>query len=149
MPEGALGDGPVGWGLAPVGPERARADRVPGAPTAEAGWRRTLGAQGEAIAAEYYHCRGYEVLSRNWRRKEGEIDLVLRQGSLYVFAEVKTRTTGAFGVPAEAVGREKQVRLRHLAARWLEEDAPGPAREIRFDVVSILGGEVVVIEGAF
>ncbi|MGH9072662.1 MAG: YraN family protein [Acidimicrobiales bacterium] len=110
---------------------------------------RSLGRRGEAAAAAWYEARGYEVLARNWRRREGEIDLVLGQGRAYVFCEVKTRTTDAFGVPAEAVTREKQLRLRRLAARWLDEEAPGPARQIRFDVVSILSGEIEVIQGAF
>lgn len=151
MPESeALGDHPDQWLGTPtpkqLGP---RTDRVPGTPSTPAGWRRLLGAQGEAIAAQWYEAHGYEVLARNWRRREGEIDLVLRQGSIYVFAEVKTRTTDAFGVPAEAVNRDKQARLHRLAARWLREDSPGPALDIRFDVVSILGGQIEVLEGAF
>lgn len=115
----------------------------------QGGWRRALGARGEAAAAAWYEARGYEVLARNWRRREGELDLVLRQGRAYVFCEVKTRTTDRFGVPAEAVTRDKQARLRRLAARWLEEEAPGPARQIRFDVASILDEVIEVTQGAF
>lgn len=145
-----LGEGPDSWlGTPTPKPKVWENDRVPGTPSTPAGWRRMLGAQGEAIAANWYEAHGYEVLARNWRRQEGEIDLVLRQGSVYVFAEVKTRTTDAFGVPAEAVNREKQARLRRLAARWLRESSPGPAGDIRFDVVSILGGRVEVLEAAF
>ncbi len=148
--DAGLGDHPDQWlASRPISGERRRADRVPGTPATQVGWRRMLGAQGEAIAVDWYRAHGYEVLARNWRRREGEIDLIVRNGSAYVFVEVKTRSTDAFGVPAEAVTREKQVRLRHLAARWLREDAPGPAREVRFDVVSILGGKIEVLEGAF
>jgi putative endonuclease len=68
---------------------------------------------------------------------------------MFVFCEVKTRTTDAFGVPAEAVTKTKQARIRRLAARWLEEAAPVRAREIRFDVVSVLAGEIEILEGAF
>ena len=68
---------------------------------------------------------------------------------MFVFCEVKARTTDAFGVPAEAVTRTKQARIRRLAARWLEEAAPVRAREIRFDVVSVLAGEIEILEGAF
>jgi len=89
------------------------------------------------------------VLAKNWRCREGELDLILANGRLYVFCEVKTRTSTAFGAPVEAVTRDKQRRLRHLAARWLEEDAPARAREIRFDVASVLAGEIEVLEGAF
>jgi putative endonuclease len=66
-----------------------------------------------------------------------------------VFCEVKSRTTDAFGIPAEAVTIQKRARIRRLAARWLEEDAPLRPREIRFDVAAILGGELEIIEGAF
>lgn len=111
--------------------------------------RRALGARGEAAVADWYLARGYEVVARNWSCREGELDLVVRNGRAFVFCEVKTRTTDAFGVPAEAVTREKQLRLRRLAARWLEDDAPMRAKEIRFDVAAVLGEDVEVIEGAF
>ena len=111
--------------------------------------RRALGAEGEEQAAAWYEARGYEVLARNWTCREGELDLVVRNGRMYVFCEVKTRGSDAFGAPAEAVNRAKQMRLRRLAARWLEDDAPARAREIRFDVAAVLGGEIEVLEGAF
>lgn len=101
------------------------------------------------MAAAWYQGRGYQVLARNWRCREGELDLVARRGREYVFVEVKRRASDAFGVPAEAVGRAKRARIRRLAVRWLEEEAPGPAGTIRFDVVSILAGTTEVIEGAF
>jgi putative endonuclease len=110
--------------------------------------RRRLGAAGEAAAARWYSARGYEVVARNWRCREGEIDLIVRRGGTVVFCEVKARTSDAFGLPAEAVTRAKQQRLRGLAARWLAEGGV-PAAEIRFDVASVLAGEVEVIEGAF
>ena len=110
---------------------------------------RVLGAAGEEAVAAWYEARGYEVLVRNWRCREGELDLVARNGRLYVFCEVKRRTTDRFGAPVEAVTREKQARLRRLAARWLEDDAPARAREIRFDVAAVLGGDIEVLEGAF
>jgi putative endonuclease len=88
-------------------------------------------------------------VARNWRCREGEIDLILEQGRAYVFCEVKTRSSDAFGVPAEAVTPSKQARIRRLAARWLREEAPGRAVEVRFDVAAILAGRLEVIEGAF
>jgi putative endonuclease len=111
--------------------------------------RRALGISGEDAVAAWYEARGYEVLARNWRCREGELDLIVRDGRLFVFCEVKTRTTDAFGLPQEAVTRTKQQRLRRLAARWLEDDAPLRPREIRFDVAAVLGGQIEVLEGAF
>ena len=111
--------------------------------------RRQLGQRGEDAVAEWYLDHGYEVVARNWRCRDGELDLVLRRSRQFVFCEVKARTTTAFGVPAEAVNRRKQARIRRLAARWLQDDAPVRAASIRFDVASVLAGEIEVIEGAF
>jgi putative endonuclease len=105
------------------------------------------GAFGEALAAVHYERRGYRVLDRNWRTSTGELDLVLGRGSLYVFSEVKARRTDAFGPPAAAVGPAKQGRIRLLALEWLR--AHGRRGDVRFDVVSIVGAEVEIIEGAF
>ncbi len=111
--------------------------------------RRALGAAGEEAVAAWYQAHGYEVLARNWRCRQGELDLVLASGRTFVFCEVKSRTSVAFGAPVEAVTRDKQLRVRRLAARWLEEEAPMHPRDIRFDVASVLGGRVEVLEGAF
>jgi putative endonuclease len=110
--------------------------------------RRALGASGEELVAGWYEARGYRVLDRNWRGQAGELDIVAGRGGLVVFCEVKTRSSDAFGLPAEAVTRTKQVRLRRLGAQWLET-AGARARDVRFDVASVLGGDIDVIEGAF
>jgi putative endonuclease len=107
------------------------------------------GAAGEVAAAAWYLARGYTVLARNWRCREGELDLVLCRGREVVVCEVKARGSTRFGTPAEAVTRTKQLRIRRLAARWLREAAPFPARSVRFDVASVLGTSVSVVEGAF
>jgi len=101
------------------------------------------------VVAEWYRQRGYQLVARNWRCRDGELDLVLRRGPTFVFCEVKARTSTAFGAPVEAVTRTKQVRLRRLAARWIDDAAPVRPREIRFDVASVLAGEIEVLEGAF
>jgi putative endonuclease len=109
--------------------------------------RRALGAAGEDRAADWYRRRGYTVLARNWRCREGELDLVVRRGRVLVFVEVKTRRSDRFGVPAEAVTPTKQRRLRTLARRYLADT--GERGSLRFDVVSILAGRIEVIEAAF
>ena len=110
--------------------------------------RREVGTSGEDLAAAWYVANGYEVVDRNWRCRHGELDLVLRNGRQVVFCEVKARTGVGFGLPAEAITRDKKQRIRFLAARWLEGAKPRPA-EIRFDVASVLGDDVEVLEGAF
>ena len=115
--------------------------------------RRALGARGEQAVAECYERAGYEVLDRNWRCREGELDLVLGVGRTVVFCEVKTRGSDAFGAPVEAVTRTKRQRLRVLAARWLV-DRGRAVRELRFDVASVRWSPdadlvIDVVEGAF
>jgi putative endonuclease len=110
--------------------------------------RQQLGAEGEALVARHYEGQGYRVLERNWRCPDGELDLVVRRGRTLVVCEVKTRTSAAFGVPAEAVTAAKQRKLRHLAVRYLEGCRWRPG-EIRFDVASVLAGELELIEDAF
>lgn len=114
-----------------------------------------LGAKGEELAVAWYMSQGYRVLGRNWRCRDGELDLVVSRDRCVVFCEVKTRSGTGFGLPAEAVTGEKQRRLRRLATRWLGEQKPsGGFTEVRFDVASVTlraGAEpdLDVIEAAF
>lgn len=120
--------------------------------------RRELGARAEAEAADWYRQRGYKVLARNWRCADGELDLVvLAPDGTVVFSEVKARSSGRFGVPAEAVTLDKQRRLRMLAVQFLRANpargTPGrPGRRgnaLRFDVVSVRDGRIEVLQAAF
>jgi putative endonuclease len=106
------------------------------------------GRHGEDLAVAWYEARGYAIVARNWRSTEGEIDIVARRGRLVIIAEVKARTSDLFGHPAEAVVRQKQQRLRGLAAAWLRENKVRGVG-LRFDVVSVLAGTVEVFENAF
>ncbi|HWH27317.1 MAG TPA: YraN family protein [Pseudolysinimonas sp.] len=95
-----------------------------------------LGVRGERIAERHLVARGFEVLDRNWRCPQGEIDLVFRDGSEVVFVEVKTRTSVAYGHPLEAITATKLGRLRRLAGSWCEAH-PG-AGAIRIDAVGVI-----------
>lgn len=110
--------------------------------------RQALGAAGEDQAAAWYEANGYVVVARNWRCREGELDLIVRRGEVLVFVEVKTRTSDRFGLPAEAVTPAKQRRIRGLAVRFLRA-TDTTASDLRFDVVAILGDQLEVIEAAF
>jgi putative endonuclease len=110
--------------------------------------RRARGVAGEDVAAAWYASQGYELLARNWRCRQGELDLIVRRGAEVVFCEVKARRTDAFGAPQEAVTHDKRQRIRHLAARWIEDSRIRPA-QIRFDVAAVLDDQLEVIEGAF
>lgn len=95
-----------------------------------------LGRKGEDLAVGHLHDQGLTVLGRNWRCREGELDVIATDGRVLVVCEVKTRAGRGFGVPAEAVTREKRARIRRITNRWLSthhvEWCP-----IRFDVISV------------
>jgi putative endonuclease len=115
--------------------------------------RRVVGRSGEDAAAAWYEAAGYDVLDRNWRVREGELDLVVRGAGTIAFCEVKTRRGDAFGSPVEAVTFRKQQRLRQLAARWLTENGSAGST-LRFDVAAVQpdrrgGWHVDVLTNAF
>lgn len=96
-----------------------------------------LGLQGEQVAARFLTEAGLTVLGRNWRCRDGEIDIVALDGRTLVICEVKTRSGVRFGTPVEAVTRPKARRLRRLAVAWVR--AHGLVfDQIRIDVVGVL-----------
>ena len=97
--------------------------------------RQELARRGEDLAAEALTARGLEILARNYRFREGEIDIIARDGECVVFVEVKTRT-GPFFPPCASVDGRKQRRLRTLATHWLAEQR-SLDRPCRFDVVAV------------
>jgi putative endonuclease len=115
--------------------------------------RRIVGDAGEDAVAAWYEASGYEIVARNWRVREGELDVIARGRGVIVFCEVKTRRSDAYGVPAEAVTARKQARIRGLASQWLAR-SKARADVVRFDVASVRpdgrGTWIVeVIDGAF
>jgi putative endonuclease len=99
-------------------------------------FEEALGRFGEDVAAAHLTDDGYEIVARNWRCRDGEIDIVARDGDVLVFCEVKTRSSERFGTPAAAVVPRKAARIRRLALAWLAEHRPA-AEALRFDVVEV------------
>jgi putative endonuclease len=123
------------------GPDRSR--RASSAVVVRAGTANAVGAYGERLAARYLAEIGMQILDRNWRCDQGEIDIVALDGTCLVIAEVKTRRTLAFGAPVEAVTPVKAARLRRLAGCWLAErrplveSSPEAVAEVRIDVIGV------------
>jgi len=84
--------------------------------------------------------RGYKLVERNYRTRQGEIDLIVRKRDTLVFVEVKLRRTTGFGAPLEAVTPRKQTTLRSLAEHYLAEREPD-FDTFRFDVIGILAAQ--------
>ncbi|MDS4026848.1 MAG: YraN family protein [Candidatus Contendobacter sp.] len=103
--------------------------------------RVAQGTAAEDWALQYLEARGLALVTRNFRCRSGELDLIMRDGEQLVFVEVRSRRHARYGTPAESVTRTKQQRLLRAAALYLQRqrlDLP-----CRFDVVAILepGGE--------
>lgn len=105
-----------------------------GMPWAQA---RAVGDRGEDLACEHLEGLGWEVLARNWRCRDGEMDVIASQDGLLVFCEVKTRRSTRFGTPLEAVSPDKARRLRRLAWAWLAEQGRR-GETFRIDVLGVL-----------
>ncbi|WP_017614711.1 YraN family protein [Nocardiopsis salina] len=107
--------------------------------------RREVGDRGEDLAAQHLRRVGMRVLARNRWNREGEVDLLARDGPVLVVAEVKTRTSLVRGHPSRAVTEEKRRRLFRLARHWARHYGV-PTSRTRVDTVSVLmvGGRVFV-----
>lgn len=96
---------------------------------------------------QFLIAKGWTIVDRNWRCREGELDIVARERDALVFVEVKTRTSLRFGHPFDAVTPKKLMRLRLLSIRWRQEHPTTPG-ESRIDIVAVVvdPDDSVVIE---
>lgn len=108
--------------------------------------RRAIGRLGEDLALKHFRALGFEPVARNHRTRYGEIDLIVCDGRVLVFAEVKTRVARpldragpAATAPLDGIRWRQQARLRRLIAAWLKETRARPhPGEIRADAVGVL-----------
>ncbi len=98
--------------------------------------RQDTGIRGEQIALDFLLGLGYQLVAKNWRCRSGEIDLIMMDGNIMVFVEVKARRGSGYGLPQEAVGSKKQAKIRRLAQYYLMV-AKRDEQDLRFDVVAI------------
>ncbi len=95
------------------------------------------GKWGENLAVAFLEKEGFEVISRNWRFKRAEIDIIAKEKGILVFIEVKTRSGTYFGRPEEMVDQRKRRLLIDAAMAYMR--SVGYEWEIRFDIVAITG----------
>ena len=117
--------------------------------------RPGTGRRAEELAAAFLEEAGLSIVARNWRRPEGELDIVADDVGTCVFVEVRSRTGTALGHPLESITPEKRRRVIRSARLYLAETS-APAAGYRFDVVAVTfdpdgraAPELVHIPGAF
>lgn len=110
------------------------------------------GKLGEVIACEYLEKKGYQIVHKGWRYKHLEVDIIIYDGPVLVFVEVKTRLKDTYGLPYEAVDWKKQRKLDRAANIYISQKKH--EGDVRFDIVSVLinkvqNPEIIHIEDAF
>lgn len=111
--------------------------------------RRGIGTRYEQQAAAYLESQGYELIEHNYYCRQGEIDLVARDGIYLVFIEVKYRRTPVSGSAAESVNRAKQRRIYQCAEVYMKYHGIPFCSPVRFDVLAVDGNEITLIKNAF
>jgi len=98
--------------------------------------RQTTGIIGEKLAADFLIRQGYAIIETNFRCKEGEVDIIAKEGEFLVFVEVRAKHNRNYGTPEESVTARKKQHLRNVAVRYLEthDNLPG---EWRIDFVAV------------
>jgi putative endonuclease len=99
--------------------------------------RQQSGRRAEELAVEFLRAAGCEILHRNYRRRLGELDIVARADGELVIAEVRMRTSNAWGGAAASVDRRKQQRITRAASQLLQQHADLAALPVRFDVLVV------------
>jgi len=100
--------------------------------------RLKTGCQGEAVALEYLAARGFRLECRNFRLKTGEIDLVMYDGDVLVFIEVRSKTALKHGTPLETVNYAKRRQIEKTARQYLARKKISQDIRCRFDVIGIV-----------
>ncbi len=111
--------------------------------------KRQKGKEYEEQAARYLAERGFVLLERNFRSRQGEVDLIGFHEDCLVFVEVKYRSSASSGRPEEAVGFQKQERICMASDYYRLTHPKESRRQIRYDVVAICKEEICWHQNAF
>ena len=110
---------------------------------------RARGQRGEDRAVDLLLRRGLEIVERNATIAGAELDLIARDGEVIVFVEVRGRSDDRLGHPLETVDARKQAKIRRGATGWLVARGLWELVPVRFDVVALVGDDVMWLEDAF
>lgn len=99
--------------------------------------RKMVGQLGEEAATNYLKEQGYQILTRNWSTRLGELDIIAQKGEELVFVEVRSTRSIRFGYGFQSVDVRKQQKIKRLALQYIKQHQLC-SKAMRFDVISIL-----------
>ena len=100
--------------------------------------RKQLGNQGEDLALVHLEALGMQLVDRNYRWRGGEIDLIMRDGAVLVFVEVRSKSAVAHGTPLETIDYKKRRQIERCARQYLAHKKVSADICCRFDAVGVL-----------
>lgn len=111
--------------------------------------KRKLGSSCEDTAAFFLEGQNYVILEKRFRCRQGEIDIIARDGRYLIFIEVKYRRSGRQGHPLEAVNHAKQRQISKVALCYMNKHGISLETAMRFDVIGVTNDEIIHIKNAF
>lgn len=112
--------------------------------------RKQTGDAWEQQARRWLESKGLRFVAANVHARGGEIDLIMKDGTVTVFVEVRYRTSARYGGAAASVTRSKQTKLLQTARLWLaSHNGSFETTDCRFDVVAFTGSQVEWLTNAF
>ncbi|MDO4732128.1 MAG: YraN family protein [Bacillota bacterium] len=105
-----------------------------------------LGAWGEELTTAHLEKLGYRILARNFRRREGEIDIIAAKDETTFFVEVKSRSQKGFARPADSITPKKRRRIAKAATLWFIEQEAESASSLLIAEVYPQSGEILLFE---
>ena len=107
---------------------------------------KSLGDQGEAMAASYLESLGFTILRRNYRTVYGEIDIIARQDDVTYFVEVKSRKYVGIIPPSASIDARKKEQIARTALAWFEEQGQETGSTLLIAEVHLTTGDVLIYE---
>lgn len=112
-------------------------------------YKKAYGDAGEDFAVEYLKNAGYQILERNFRCRQGEIDIIAKENRYLCFIEVKRRKNTATGHPLESIHKKKIHSICRTALYYLQSHSITDSTPVRFDVISVVCEDVLLLRDAF
>ena len=105
-------------------------------------FNKRLGDIGESLAVNYLKTNNYKILQTNYKNKIGEIDIIAKEKDVLVFIEVKTRMSLNFGMPREAITKNKVFKIKNTAISYLKHNNLLEKISVRFDCIEVFGDNI-------